>query len=186
MKKEIEKWEEKRGVEFLRKVGIKPSQTVLDFGCGSGAYTIPAAKIVGRKGLVYALDKDKNSLNKLRKKATKQKLENIVLIESDGSLEIDLEDNSIDVVLAYDILHLVSDRKKLYKEFYRILKHEGLFSVYPKHNKLDEPGWGFQNMTPQDIKEEIESCGFSFTEKYCDVLSHDETLNQGCVLNFKN
>ena len=52
MKEEIENWEEKRGVEFLRKVGIKPSQTVLDFGCGSGFYTIRAEKIVVRKGLV--------------------------------------------------------------------------------------------------------------------------------------
>ena len=45
MEKEIEKWLETKGIEFLKKVGIKPGQTVLDFGCGKGNYSIPAARI---------------------------------------------------------------------------------------------------------------------------------------------
>jgi len=182
---DIKEWLENNAELILRRVGIRKGQRVLDFGCGSGAYSIPTARIVGKKGLVYALDKDKNALKELQKKATKQGLENITLIETSGTLNIDLQDNSVDVVLAYDILHIISDRKKLYKEFYRILKHKGLFSIYPKHNKLDDPKWELKNMTSQDIKEEIESYGFFFTEKYCDILSHNETLNQGCILNFK-
>ena len=31
----------------------------MDFGCGSGNYTIPAALIVGREGKVYALNKER-------------------------------------------------------------------------------------------------------------------------------
>jgi len=41
----------------LRAVGVRGGLTVLDFGCGSGNYSIPAAKIVGEKGKVYTLDK---------------------------------------------------------------------------------------------------------------------------------
>ena len=48
---------ESRGLEVLRRIGIKRGQTVLDFGCGYGAYTIPVAEIVGEQGRVYALDK---------------------------------------------------------------------------------------------------------------------------------
>jgi len=56
-------------IEILQRIGIKSGQSVLDFGCGSGTYTIPVAKIVGKQGKVYALDKDKNELDNLMKKA---------------------------------------------------------------------------------------------------------------------
>jgi cyclopropane fatty-acyl-phospholipid synthase-like methyltransferase len=41
-------------VVLLKKVGIWPGDLVLDFGCGRGCYTIPAAGIVGKRGVVYA------------------------------------------------------------------------------------------------------------------------------------
>jgi len=41
--KDMDRWEKEDGVKFLRKVGLRPGQTVLDFGCGAGHYTIPAA-----------------------------------------------------------------------------------------------------------------------------------------------
>ena len=50
-------------LQLLKDVGIKAGQVVLDFGCGSGTYTVPAARTVGDKGKVYALDKDSKVLN---------------------------------------------------------------------------------------------------------------------------
>jgi len=49
---------ESRAIELLERIGISKGQTVLDFGCGYGIYTIPVAKIVGKQGRVYALDKE--------------------------------------------------------------------------------------------------------------------------------
>ena len=40
----------------IRDTGITTGHTVLDFGCGAGNYTIPAAKEVGPRGTVYAVD----------------------------------------------------------------------------------------------------------------------------------
>ena len=185
MNKEIESWEKEDGVKFLKKIGIKPGQIVLDFGARVGHYTIPLARIIGKEGIVYALDKDTNSLNELKRKMIKQGLENIIIVKADSNLKIRLENNSVDVILLYDVLHLIDDRKKLYKEVHRVLRDDGLFSVYPKHNKLDSPGWGLENMTPKDITKEIETQGFYFKEEYCILLSHDEFINQGCVLNFR-
>ena len=45
MKNNIENYTEERCKEILKRVGIEKGQTVLDFGCGGGNYTIPAAKI---------------------------------------------------------------------------------------------------------------------------------------------
>jgi len=41
---------------LLRAAGLKPGQTVLEVGCGPGFFTIPTARIVGEKGMVYAVD----------------------------------------------------------------------------------------------------------------------------------
>lgn len=58
---------EARLLEVLQETGIKRGQSVLDFGCGYGAYTIPASKIVGEQGRVNALDKDREALEERRK-----------------------------------------------------------------------------------------------------------------------
>ena len=62
MNDEIKKWLAKDGENFLRGIGIRKGQTVLDFGCNKGHYTIPAAKVLGKQGKVYAFDKDKDAL----------------------------------------------------------------------------------------------------------------------------
>jgi len=43
-------WENNKGINFLKKAGIKKDYKVLDFGCNNGNYSIPASKIVGKNG----------------------------------------------------------------------------------------------------------------------------------------
>ena len=187
MTNDMEKWETKTGVEFLKKVGLKSGQTVLDFGCRVGHYTIPAAKIVGDKGIVYAVDKEQQALNELEQKATRLNLKNIRIINTSGQVQIDLENNSIDVVLFYDVLHYheKKEREKLYAEAHRVLKQDGMLSVYPKHSLEDNPIMEFQNLSLNEIKKEIQNSNFVFGKKYCGFISHDDDFNQGCILNFR-
>ena len=49
----------------------------MDVGCGDGFFAIPAARIVGDEGRVYALDSDQEAIVLLRKKALNEKLGNI-------------------------------------------------------------------------------------------------------------
>jgi len=187
MKNDMEKWQTKNGVGFLKKVGIKPGQAVLDFGCRVGHYTIPAAKVVGNKGIVYAVDKEQQALNELEQKAVHLNLKNIRIINTSGRIQIDLENDSIDVVLFYDVLHYheKKERKKLYAEAHRVLKQDGLLSVYPKHNLEDNPTMEFKNLSLGEIKEEIQNSKFVFEKNHCGFISHDDDFNQGCVLNFR-
>jgi len=187
MNEEMERWENKEGVEFLRKAGIRESHTVLDFGCGVGHYVIPAARIVGDTGIVYAVDKAQQALNELQQKAVRLGLKNIRIINTSGRILIDLESGAIDVVLFYDVLHYheKKERQKLYVEAYRVLKRNGLFSVYPKHTLEDNPIMEFQNMSLREIMQEVQNSEFVFEKKHCRRISHDDGLNQGCVLNFR-
>ena len=52
--------------------------TFADIGCGDGFFSILAAKKVGEKGKVYAVDSDASAIEKLKKKAKAEGLENIV------------------------------------------------------------------------------------------------------------
>jgi len=65
------------------------------------------------------------------------------------------------------------------------LKQDGLLSVYPKHTLEDEPIQEFRGLRLSDVKKEIEDSNFIFDQKHCGLISHDDGLNQGCVLNFR-
>ena len=183
----METWERENGVKLLRKVGLRPGQIVLDFGCKAGHYTIPVALVVGSKGIVCAVDKEQRALNELQQKARDNNLKNIKIIKTTGQTTLDFESKSIDVALFYDVLHYFAerDRKKLYQETQRVLKQDGLLSVYPKHTLEDDPIPEFGKLNSNDVKREIENSGFCFEEKYCGSISHDDGLNQGCILNFR-
>jgi ubiquinone/menaquinone biosynthesis C-methylase UbiE len=186
MTKDMETWEKENGVNFLRKVRLRPGQIILDFGCKAGHYTIPAALTVGSKGRVYAVDKEQQAINELQQKAEANDLKNIKMIKTAGKIELDFESESINVVLFYDVLHYFGrhDRKKLYQEAQRVLQQDGLLSVYPKHTVEDDPLQEFGKLNSNDVKKEIENSDFYFEERYCGAISHDDGLNQGCVLNF--
>jgi ubiquinone/menaquinone biosynthesis C-methylase UbiE len=124
--------------EVLVNLGIRAGQVVLDFGCGSGTYTIPAAKLVGNSGRVYALDINSSFLNRMEERAKQERLTNIVRIEASGEESLPLEKGVIDVILFIDILHIIEKKDALFDEVYRILKPEGLVVVYPMHVEEQE------------------------------------------------
>jgi ubiquinone/menaquinone biosynthesis C-methylase UbiE len=122
--------------KHLEKVGIKEGQTVLDFGCGSGSYAIPAARMVGEKGIVYALDIHPLAMRAVERKANKERLTNITTILSHR--DTGLPDERIDVVLLYDTIHMIKDKRALLTELHRVMKPNGLLSILARHIKVDE------------------------------------------------
>ncbi len=181
MKSDVETWLKGDGEFFLKDIGIKKGQTILDFGCGDGHYTIPAAKVVGEEGLVYAQDKEKGALDELIKKAKAEGLENIRTIKTKGGLKIDLKDKSLDAVLLYDVLHYhdMEERRKIYGEVHRILKNGALLSVFPRHHKEE------MQLELEEVKKEIEKANFSFERKFFKRLLHDDDFVKDYVFNFR-
>jgi ubiquinone/menaquinone biosynthesis C-methylase UbiE len=186
MKNNMTKWENEKGVKFLKKIGIRTGQTVLDFGAGIGHYSIPAAIAVGKTGTIYALDKDRERLEELKRKAKHLNLNNIKIIHTTESVTFTFEAESIDTVLLYDVLHYfnLNERVKLYSEVFRVLRPEGIFSVYPKHILEDCPLDKFSQLSLDDLIQEIVNANFKFQRKYCGMISHNNSLNRGCILNF--
>jgi ubiquinone/menaquinone biosynthesis C-methylase UbiE len=188
MEIDVKEWLNGEGEIFLKDIGIKKGDVILDFGCGDGPYTIPAAKVVRKEGKVYAMDKDIESMHKLMEIAKTKGLKNIIPINTKSKeSKINLETESINAVLLYDVLHYIEalGRKRIYEEIYRILKAEGLLSVYPKHCKSDEPLENLSNMELDDVIEEINSSHFYLQEKFYKKLLHNGNYNTGYILNFR-
>jgi SAM-dependent methyltransferase len=136
---EFREWLRENAHKVLEGVGVKAAQTVLDFGCGSGIFSIAVAGIVGHRGKVYALDVRPNALERLREAASRKGFDNIEAILVDSStLSITLENDSVDVALLYDVLHEIQDKAGLLKGLHRILRQGGLLSVFPMHVGTDK------------------------------------------------
>jgi len=116
---------DKKGEVLL--TGAKRGDVILDYGCGIGFNTIPAAEIVGEDGMVYALDVHPLAIKSVEKKIREKELKNVKTILS--GLNTGLSDESVDIVLLYNVLPMVKNRPALIKELYRVLKPGGILSV---------------------------------------------------------
>jgi ubiquinone/menaquinone biosynthesis C-methylase UbiE len=72
---ERRKWQNPDAI--LAMIGLKRGFTFIDVGCGEGFFAIPAAKIVGMKGKVYALDIREDAITELRREIARQGLKNL-------------------------------------------------------------------------------------------------------------
>lgn len=113
--------------EEISKLNLKEGQKILDYGCGIGSYTFPAAKLVGEKGRVYALDKQPLAIKKIEERAQTEGVRNIHTILSDEDTE--LPDESVDVILLFGVLSEIEHKGSLLSELYRVLKPNGYLST---------------------------------------------------------
>lgn len=106
---------------------------VLDLGCGTGRDVYLLSKLVGEQGHVIGVDMTEDQLAVARKHEPAQmekfgyKKSNVTfkkgLIEDLKSL--DIEDNSIDIIVSNCVINLSVDKEKVFSEIYRVLKPGG-------------------------------------------------------------
>jgi ubiquinone/menaquinone biosynthesis C-methylase UbiE len=123
-------------MQVLEEAGTMQGFQVLEYGCGTGSYTILAAGLVGESGKVYALDIHPLSIRTVEKKAAKEGIDNIETILSDR--DTGLPDGSMDVALFYDTFHMLSAPDEVLKEIHRVLKPNGIMSFSDHHMKEKE------------------------------------------------
>lgn len=113
---------------ILRCLGVHAQmQSVAEFGCGYGTFTIPAARLIS--GLVSTFDIDQDMVDFTTHRATEQGVHNIVAskrdILNDGT---GLPDQSVDFVMLFNLLH-IENPQLLLAETKRILRLDGTAGV---------------------------------------------------------
>ncbi len=100
---------------------IEKGHTVLDLGCGAGIDVLIASLLVGDNGKVYGLDITPKMLEIATSHAREMNTKNVKILQS--SLDaIDLEDESVDVVISNGAINLTSCKESVFSEIYRVLK----------------------------------------------------------------
>ncbi|MBN2155996.1 MAG: methyltransferase domain-containing protein [Candidatus Lokiarchaeota archaeon] len=184
---EIE-WEKIYGKQFIEKIGVKYGDTVIDFGCHEGRYSIVLAQVVGDSGIVYAIDKDNAPIRKLRQKIRNTEYDDIIQIIHSNRIPDSVYEESIDFFLLYDVLHYLNQKQRVqtYRAIFPILKSEtGVLSLHPKHTKDDVfPFWNFKDLTIKDVVMEVEEFGFHYKEKIQGLLVHRDNFEYSSIYNF--
>jgi ubiquinone/menaquinone biosynthesis C-methylase UbiE len=122
--------------DIVKEVGIKEGFHVLDYGCGSGSYVTAVAELTGKSGKINALDVHPLAIEMVKKIVAKKKLTNVETIISDR--KTGLPDDSIDVVLLYDVFHDLTDPNGVLAELHRVLKPDGILSFSDHHMEENE------------------------------------------------
>ncbi len=176
------RWLQELGEGFMKRIGVRQGQTVVDFGCNNGNYAIPAARVVGPRGKVYALDKNLDALRQLARAISAHGLSNIVPVRLAADQQIPLRDCSVDVALLYDVLHRgylpeAAQRERLLQRIYHVVRPGGRLSFYPTHMRK-------YGLTAGQLIGEIQKAGFKLREERSRRLIHDGSLVRGRVFSF--
>jgi len=87
--------------------------------------------MVGETGMVHALDIHPLAVKRVGEMASRKGLTNVKTIRSD--CDTGLPDGSVDVVLLYDIFHMLNAPHSILAELHRILKPDGILSFSDPH-----------------------------------------------------
>ncbi len=121
----------------LKQFGIKPGDTVVDFGCGPGNYIKEASSLAGADGIVYAADIHELAILAIEKKIARYNLANVKPVQV-KNYTCDIADNAADVIYALDMFHMVKHPDILLTELHRMLKKNGRLIIEDGHQPRQE------------------------------------------------
>ncbi|MEE9537400.1 MAG: class I SAM-dependent methyltransferase [Desulfobacterales bacterium] len=162
--------------KFFHELKLKKGITFLDVACGWGRYALAVSEIIGRNGLVYAVDLWEEGVSSLKKEAALKDIQNITSFVSDASQSIPVENQSVDVCLMATVLHdFVGDQvdRGVMQEIVRVMKPEAMLAIV-EFKKIDGPPGPPKpiRLSPQEVDKIVSAYGFK-QERFTEVGTHN-------------
>jgi len=166
---------------------LKEGETVLDLGSGAGFDCFLAANQVGKNGRVIGVDMTPEMIGKARENAEKGDYDNVEFRL--GEIEnLPAADSSVDVIISNCVINLAPDKRKVFRETFRVLKPGGRLMVSDivltkelpeaiKNSITAYVGCIAGAMVKSDYVEAIETAGFQ------DITLFDQTFPIDCLAN---
>jgi ubiquinone/menaquinone biosynthesis C-methylase UbiE len=151
-------------------IGIQDGMCVLEIGPGPGTFTIEAAKRVGEKGKVFAIDIQPTVISKLNSRLQREGVKNVVTKVA-SAYELPFSNNTFDRVFMIAVLAEIPDKKKALLEIKRVLRDDGLLAI---GEFLPDPDYP----RPKTVIHWCKDAGFELVNRYGGILHY--------LLTFRN
>jgi SAM-dependent methyltransferase len=130
----------------LRMGALPAGARVLDVGCGAGFDTLLAARQVGSRGTVIAVDMTEAMLQRTREGAAALGLANVEVRQGFAEI-LPVEAASVDVVISNGAINLCPDKVAVMREIHRALRPGGRIQI---------ADIVVHEAVPQDAKDDID------------------------------
>lgn len=139
---------------------IKEGSSVADIGAGSGWFTVRAARRVGEKGKVYAVEINAEFLEHIEQRAAGEKLANVhsVLGKEDDPL---LPPESVDAVLVLKTYHEIAQPILLLAHLRKAMRAGALLGIIDRNGNGKDHG-----ISKRTVVTEAKEAGFSLIDEY--------------------
>lgn len=152
--------------KVVEALGLEKGACVADIGGGSGYFSRPLAKTVGREGVVYCCDIATNLMEYLQESAKKERLENIVTVFSALDRPM-LPPASVDLIFLCNTNHHLDKRVAYYKGLLKNIRPGGRLAVVDWTNKERKvgPPVGHSHARAQ-VVEEMRQAGWELQKEH--------------------
>ncbi len=116
--------------KLLNGSGIQPGQKVLEMGCGSGYFTIPAARRLGETGQLISIDLHPSAVEETNRKVEAAGIKNVI-VQREDALHTSFSDEAFDLILLFGVIPApFLPTADVSREAYRLLKPGGIYAIW--------------------------------------------------------
>lgn len=135
-------------------------QEWVDFGCGSGTFTLALASLLNHKSHITAVDRKASSLNQIP-----DHFDNVFIQKMcAGFTDVEFPLNNLDGILMANSLHYIQDQQTFIKRIKQFLKPDGKFLIVEYDTDLANR-WIPYPLEYEKLKQLFKKEGFSSIKK---------------------
>jgi SAM-dependent methyltransferase len=169
---------------LIEEAELRPGETVLEVGCGTGVLDRWLARHTGRANHIIGIDISRYVLREATALARQAGLEGLVEFREGSAEALPFPENSFDVVMSSTVIQRV-DADRMLREMVRITKPGGRVAVVGHAH--DMPRWVNLGL-PDELKARVEAPGWAADRGHqlgCDDASLYHRFHQAGLIQIK-